>query len=177
LEIRRLNIVSQYIEGDVLDLGCGSGQIFSKYNKKIKRYVGVDYDKTISSNNFRKYPNAIFLHKDLDVENLNLKYSFDVILMLALVEHIFNQKKLFIEAKKYLKPKGIILITTPSPFANDYIYSLGCKIGLFANSANDDHIVIYNKKRFTVLANEIELKLICFKYFEFGLNQFVIFKK
>ena len=80
--------------------------------------------------------------------------------MLALIEHLFNQKHVIDEVKMALKPDGLLLITTPTPFGNDIIHSIGAKVGLFAKSACYDHIVIYNEKRFKILANEVEMKLV-----------------
>ena len=68
--------------------------------------------------------------------------------MIAIIEHIWNQRFLFEQVLKNLKPSGKIVITTPTPFGNDFVHALGAKVGLFAKSAVDDHIMIYNKKRF-----------------------------
>lgn len=76
-----------------------------------------------------------------------------------------------------LKPGGIIVITTPTPFGNDVVHFLGSALGLFYKSADDDHIVIYNRHRFKILANEIGLKLKHHEYFQVYCNQVAILEK
>lgn len=177
LEKQRLKFAGSYLTGNVLDLGCGNAALYQQYQKRIDKYIGIDSNKHIIQKNSKSYPEAVFYTKNLDDEDLRFEDKFDVIVMIALIEHIFNQKKLFSEVKKYLKPNGVIVITTPTPFGNDFVHAIGCKIGLFAKKAGDDHIIIYNKKRFEILAKEIGLKIAKYETFEFGLNQFVILTK
>ena len=70
----------------------------------------------------------------------------------------------------------MIAITTPTPFVNDIVHHFGVKFGLFAQSAVDDHMVIYNKVRFRNLANEFHLKIEVYKTFQFFCNQLVVLK-
>ena len=58
-----------------------------------------------------------------------------------------------------LKPNGRIVLTTPTVIGNDLVHRLGASVGLFSQDAQDDHIVIFNKRRFEVLANEVGLDL------------------
>jgi 2-polyprenyl-3-methyl-5-hydroxy-6-metoxy-1,4-benzoquinol methylase len=169
--------VKKYLKGDVLDIGCGPAYFLTLGGNQIKQYYGVDYDATLIAENKKRFPESKFFKKDLDEDTLDINHKFDVIMMIALVEHIFNQKFLFQQAKKCLKPNGIIVITTPTPFGNEYVHKLGGNIGLFSKVAVDDHIVIYNKKRFEILAKELGLKIVKYERFEFGCNQLVVLKK
>jgi len=54
------------------------------------------------------------------------------------------------------------------------LHRLGAAIGLFAKSAVDDHIVIYNRHRFTILADEVGFEVERYESFQFGCNQFVV---
>ena len=103
--------------------------------------------------------------------------KFDCVLMIAVIEHLFNQKFVMEGIAQVLKPGGIILITTPTPFGNDVVHRIGAALGLFAKIAVDDHIVIYNRHRFKILAKEIGLKLKLHKYFQFFCNQLAILEK
>ncbi len=69
-----------------------------------------------------------------------------------------------------------LLVTTPTPFGNDIVHRLGAAIGLFAKAAADDHIVIYNRQRFEILAKEFDLKLERYESFGFGCNQLAILR-
>ncbi len=170
----RTKLVSPYVRGDVLDIGCGPATNLKISKNKINTYVGIEYDSELVKKLNNKHAGSKFFQKDLDVDTFDFNEKFDRILLIAVIEHIFNQKHLLKECLKYLKPDGKIIITTPTPFGNDVVHRLGASFGLFSKDASDDHIVIYNKKRFEILANEFNLKIEKYKKFELGCNQLVI---
>ncbi|MCF7859628.1 MAG: class I SAM-dependent methyltransferase [Candidatus Cloacimonetes bacterium] len=167
--------VSAYIKGDVLDLGCGTAEILDYIN--IDNYTGLDYSPEMVKKLKKKLPQHKFFTRNLDEDTYCLKTKYDTITMIAVIEHLFNQRHLFKEIIKHLKPNGRIVLTTPTPFGNDIIHRLGANMGLFSKHASDDHIVIYNKQRFKNVAREFNLKLIVYKKFQLGCNQLVVFKK
>jgi SAM-dependent methyltransferase len=174
----RTNRVIHYVSGNVLDLGCGPATIYASFAYKISNYYGFEYDKFLVEQLRKKYSPAKFFQKNLDEDNFDLDIKFDYILLIAVIEHIFNQKHLFNEILKYLKPEGKIIITTPTVFGNDIVHKLGSSIGLFNKEVGqDDHIIIFNKKRFKVLANEFNLKIDRYSKFELGCNQLVIMSR
>lgn len=172
---RRNNITKSYTYGNVLDIGCGNSEILTEF-RNIKDYCGIDIDQKTIDKLSIYYPQNTFVCADLDEDNLQLNSKFDVVIMTAIIEHIYNQKFLFKQIVKYLKKGGIILITTPTPFG-DFIHNIGAQMGIFSKVAIDEHIIIYNQRRFKVLARKFKLKLIKYKTFEFGCNQLVILQK
>lgn len=173
----RTNRVVSFIKGDVLDLACGPATGLGLAGDRINKYYGVEYDlKTVELLRVR-YPEAKFFQKDLDEDFLDFDIKFDVILLIAVIEHIFNQKHLFKEIIKSLKPGGKIVMTTPTPFGNDIIHRFGGKLGLFSKVATDDHIVIFNKKRLQIVAKEFGLKIEKYQRFQLGCNQLVVLTK
>lgn len=173
----RMSRIEPYIRGDVLDLGCGSAEILDKYGSKIEHYCGIEYSKTVVQTLQAKYPRATFYARNLDQEKLALDRKFDCILMVALIEHLFNQKHVMDEVAAALKPGGKIILTTPTPFGNDVVHRIGASMGLFSKAAVDDHIVIYNHHRLKLLAREINLKLEEYFTFQLLCNQFAVFTK
>ena len=123
------------------------------------------------------FPQAKMYRRNLDKDPLDLNMRFDVVSMVALIGQIWNQRFLFEQIIAHLKPRGKIVITTPTPFGNDIVHRLGAKLGLFAQSAVDDHMVIYNKLRFKNVAPEFNLKLEEYRTFQFFCNQLVVLKK
>jgi len=170
----RYSLLSPYINGDIIDIGCGRAQILTKYQSKIKTYCGVDSKINSIRLISQQFPNAVFMEKDLDHELLDIDSYFDVVLMLAVIEHLWNQEFLFYQIVKLLKPGGKIIITTPSPFGNDFIYPLGVKIGVFSKNAMNNHIVIYNRRRFQTLSKKYDMKMKVYKRFQLFCNQFVV---
>lgn len=173
----RMSRIAPHIRGDVLDLGCGRAEILEKYATKLDSYCGVEYSEEAVQSLRKAHPEAMFFARNLDQDRLELGRQFDCILMVALIEHLFNQKHVMDEVASALKPGGTIVLTTPTPFGNDVVHRLGATVGLFAKAAVDDHIVIYNHHRLRLLAKEIGLKLTRYYTFQLGCNQFATFTK
>lgn len=176
LRDERLARIADYVVGEVADIGCGPAMSYERNRDKIARYVGVDRDERLLEETGKQYPDARFFTRDLDKDELDLPGKFDSIIMAAVIEHIFNLKHLFLEAKKHLKPGGTIVVTTPTIFGNDVVHRLGTFLGIFSQHAADDHIVVFNRKRLEILAREFGLDLERYERFEFGCNQLAVFR-
>ena len=173
----RLEKAKPFIRGDVLDLGCGSALAKTRFAPQIRHYVGVDRDEDHVKDLAEQFPDAEFYARDLDEDSLDFGSKFDTVLMLALIEHVFNQKHLFGEVVASLKPGGRIIITTPTVFGNDTVHRIGSWLGLFAKSAVDDHIAIFNRKRLDILANEFGVHLAVYSKFELACNQLAVMNR
>ncbi len=174
---QRLGMVAPYVRGDVLELGCGPGIALSQWEGRMASYTGVDYRDDLIKALQRKHPRHAFHTRNLDDDALGLAGSYDVILMIALVEHIYNQKWLMTQAAGLLKPGGEIVVTTPTPFGNDVVHRLGAALGLFSQGAADDHVAIYNKNRFQIMARDFGLEIARYQRFQLGCNQLVVLRK
>ena len=103
----------------ILDIGCGRGKIIgdlsSRLNLKIKP-IGIDL-----INHIDKDKRIKFIKKDALSFFINNKKKFDLILIKQTI-HLLKMseiKRLLIDMKKSLKPKGKILIFTLDPDANE----------------------------------------------------------
>ncbi|HEX9801044.1 MAG TPA: class I SAM-dependent methyltransferase [Thermoanaerobaculia bacterium] len=173
----RYRMVAPYVAGDVLDIGCGRADLLRDHAGAIRRYVGVEFHADRVESLSRRYPRADFRIRNLDEEALEIEGTFDVILLVAVIEHIWNQRFLLSQLAPRLKPGGFIVFTTPTPFGNDVVHRLGAALSLFARSAVDDHIVIYNKLRFRHLAREFGFELVRYRRFQFFSNQLAVFQR
>jgi SAM-dependent methyltransferase len=169
--------IAPYIKGDVLDLGCGNAQVLESYSSKIRSYCGIERSAQQIEKLKKKYSSASFVQRDLDLDRFEINRKFDCVLMIAIIEHLFNQRFVMNEIAEVLRPGAIVVITTPTPFGNDVVHRLGAAVGLFTKSSVDDHIVIYNRHRFRTLGNEIKLRLKHHKYFQIYCNQIAILEK
>jgi 2-polyprenyl-3-methyl-5-hydroxy-6-metoxy-1,4-benzoquinol methylase len=172
----RFKMARPYLQGDVLDIGCGWNPIVTQAPTSLASYVGIE-DQHVAAKLHQRFPQHHFLSVDLEDDSFDLGRQFDVILMLAVIEHIYNQKHLMQKVLAHLKPEGRIVITTPTPFGNDVVHRLGAAMGLFSKQAAEDHVVIYNGHRFKILAREFGLEIERYCRFELSCNQLVVFRK
>src|SRR5947209_5516008 len=116
IQHRRFAHASRHIGSGVrlLDVGTSDGALFDWLGSRVTRGVGVD-PKPLGS---RKGPNFVLLERSLP--GLELDEEFDVVTMLAVVEHIprDSQEALANECAAVLAPGGRIIVTTPAQAAD-----------------------------------------------------------
>lgn len=107
-------LIKYTTQGDkVLDLGCGNGRYFEVFKNKNIGYTGVDNSEKLIEIAKQNYPEIDFRVGDA----LNLPFAdnyFDKIYSFAVLHHIPSRqlRLLFLrEAKRVLKPKGILILT------------------------------------------------------------------
>jgi len=101
--------------GRALDVGFGSGVYFPVLSELYGEVVGLDSQEFMvdHAESFTKqYPNLKIVADD--ITNCKLPSdSFDLIVCSEVVEHIANSQKAIQELYRLLKPKGILLLSTP----------------------------------------------------------------
>ncbi len=174
---QRMLMAAPYIRGAVLDLGCGEAAMLELFGDRMESYTGVEQAPGRARKLAKRHPGHVFVHRDLDDDPLGFDAQFDVALLIAVVEHVYNQKHLFREVVRALKPDGRIVITTPTPFGNDVAHRIGARLGLFSPGAAEDHVVIYNRRRFEILARDFGLELERYQRFQCGCNQLAVLRR
>jgi SAM-dependent methyltransferase len=169
---QRFKAVSAYLRGDILDIGCGYGRIVP-HLPAGSTYVGVDSGSEILPYLRRTYPSLEFYQLDLDEDTMQLGRQFDTILMLAVVEHLSQPRKVVCQALEHLKPDGRLLITTPSPIG-DRIHHFGARLGLFSRFAADDHETIFDLDLLQELLESCGLQIERYRKFLLGGNQLFV---
>lgn len=174
---KRQAVIATHVRGDVLDIGCQQGQLREQLVGQIGRYAGIDRQMADIEEARRRHPDCEFRALDIDDEPLGYDAEFDTIILIAVIEHIFNLKHLGRNLSRALKPGGQVLLTTPTPFGNHVIHRLGAAPGLFSREAADDHVAIFNRKRIDIFAREAGLVLSEYRKFQLGYNQIAILKR
>jgi ubiquinone/menaquinone biosynthesis C-methylase UbiE len=111
-----LEAVVKYSPGEkVLDIGTAHGDIATLLAEKGFESVALDLNKNFL--NYAKKKREFGKISYVCANALNLPFkdaSFDVIIMGELVEHVAYPENLLKEAKRCLKKRGVIIITTPN---------------------------------------------------------------
>ena len=99
---------------DILDLGCGGGLVCEPLARLGANITGFDFVKQnidIAKKHAKNSNlNIKYYHQNLNTFKLNSKY--DAILILEVLEHLDDWKKIILNVKNFLKPKGKIIIST-----------------------------------------------------------------
>ena len=106
----KLNLINslQQQKGRILDIGAGTGEFLSVAKNDGWQTIGVepsDRAKTIAKNK-----GVSFVENTNELEN----YSFDVISMWHVLEHVPDLDKQIKELKRLLKPTGTLIIAVPN---------------------------------------------------------------
>jgi SAM-dependent methyltransferase len=98
----RIKTVIPYIQGRLLDIGCGMNDLVKSYSGYS---IGVD----------------VFQWGDVDLVVDNTAYlpfgdeTFDTVTIIAALNHIPNRREVLIEAYRILRRTGIIIVTMIPP--------------------------------------------------------------
>ena len=139
--VRYQSVASLVKDKIVLDIACGSGYGTKKLAETANKVVGVDIDA----------PTVAYAKKHFHAKNVEyLKgdgvkipledHSVDVVVSFETIEHIVKYETFLDECKRVLKPKGIMILSTPNDkefsednhfhvheFVHDELEKLVCK--------------------------------------------------
>lgn len=167
----RLRRVISYIApgSTVLDVGCGTSAKFLKtIAPRIKQGFGVDF----------KVDDAKF--SNIETRRLKLEYalpfeddSFDVVTMLAVLEHIEHEQAILQEIYRVLKPGGRLVLTVPSVWAKPVLEFLSYRLKIVSEAEIRDHKRYYNRDRLKeVLVRKSQFRQFRHQYFQLWMNNF-----
>lgn len=96
--------------GTLVDVGCGSGRLWTFLRDRFERYVGVDAVR------YDGFPaDGEFVPADLDSGQLPVEPgSADVAVAVETVEHLENPRALMRALVRLARPGGWVLVTTPN---------------------------------------------------------------
>lgn len=169
LRKKRLQKVAPYLQGKVLDFGCGTGGLATLVDHE--QYLGVDRDQESIDQAQRLFPHHRFLSHLPQPSQ-----PFDTVVALAVIEHTKEPVEFLKTLLPYLAdtPLAHIVLTTPHP-CMDWVHTLGAKMGLFSKAANEEHEALLDQAQLESIAQKVGLKLKFYARFLFGANQIVAF--
>ena len=170
----RTRKIKKYISGkNVLDFGCGqSAWTARSLSGDCASIVGIDSSLDLDQSEV----DGISLFKDFgSLQNL----TFDVILMLAVIEHIrpFDFRDLLNEFLKITADHSVIVATIPTTKSRPFLEFLSYKLGLIDPTQIRDHKVYYDDLWLKEILSDTAWKLSFYKTFQFGLNSIVVLSR
>lgn len=143
--VGRYHFASRFIgpESNVLDLGCGCGY-GAEYLAQAsgRRVVGMDRSAEGVAYGRRWYPGRRVKFVRGDVTGIPLhSASIDAIVAMEIIEHVEGPAAMLDEIVRVLKPKGLLLISTPNR-----LVTVGTQV-----SPNPYHVREYAPKEFREL--------------------------
>ncbi|RMG29123.1 MAG: class I SAM-dependent methyltransferase [Methanobacteriota archaeon] len=141
----------------VLDIGCGNGAFTAMMAREGFEVVGCDYSKSGIEICRSTYPHLNFFQQDIN-HPLPEHYhgSFDCVVSLEVIEHLFFPRNLFDRAKEALGDEGVLILSTPY---HGYIKNLALAL---ANKFDDHwhplrdygHIKFFSRRTLSQLVRE-----------------------
>lgn len=176
LRSMRVRKVLSHIPKDstVLDVGCGfSGAFLRTISPHIKQGFGVDFKV-----NNMTYKNITMSRLKFDDRLDFADSSFDIVTMLAVLEHIEKEKEILAEIHRVLIPGGKLILTVPSVWSQPILEFLSYKLKIVNEDEILDHKRYYNRKKLkTALVQVSGFKKFYHKYFQFYMNNFCLVEK
>lgn len=153
----------------VLDIGCANGALFKDLSK-LKQSVGIDPDLAENVD----LGNALLI-AGMFPEAVPSDEAFDVITLLAVLEHIPREEQIVLARNcfRYLKPGGRLIITVPSP-AVDRILEVLKFLRLVDGMKTEQHYG-YDARATPKTFTSAGFALFASQKFQCGLNNLFVF--
>ncbi len=162
----RFKKVLPFIEGNLLDMGCGMNELVKDYYKKG---IGVDVDG--------RGGDDVLIVKDSSKLEFEDK-SFDTITILACLNHITNRLEVLKEANRILKADGKLIVTSLPPKFSQLWHFLRRP---WADELEKDfqHGQVYGiaSKELKKLLNDAGFEVVLHKKFMLRMNSLMVGRK
>jgi 2-polyprenyl-3-methyl-5-hydroxy-6-metoxy-1,4-benzoquinol methylase len=100
--------------GRILDAGCGEGYGADLLHRAgAARVVGLDYEPTALRHLAKVYPQVNLVQGNL-VQTGFADDSFELVVSLQTIEHLWEQPRFVAECARILKPGSVVVLSTPN---------------------------------------------------------------
>lgn len=173
-----LQVVQRYREPVVLDLGCGfQARMLRDLLPRIGAGVGVDVQISPEA---KQTPRLSFYEQTVEqVLPLLPAQRFDVVLMVSVLEHLWEPQQILTACYQLLKPGGSLVVNVPNWRGKFFLEFSAFKLGLSPAVEMDDHKMYYDKHDLWPLLVRAGFapSRISLRYHKFGLNLFAVSAK
>ena len=134
-------VAKDYVQGDVLEVGCGEGRGVSLLMRQARSFTAIDKMEEVINDLQKKYPAGKFMSMNIPPFGLLKDDSYDSVVSFQVIEHIKDDLTYLQEIHRVMKSGAIALLTTPNR-----------KMSL---SRNPWHVREYLASELTTLASKI----------------------
>jgi len=107
-------VVSEWVRGDLLELGCGEGRGFQILSPRVNRYLGLDKIQQVIETLSDRFGKDLFMKSVFPPLQEIRDQTFDTVVSFQVIEHIRDDQLFLREIYRVLKPGGTAYITTPN---------------------------------------------------------------
>ncbi len=107
-------VAEEYVQGDVLEVGCGEGRGFDLLLPRARSFTAVDKIGPVIERLQKTYPQARLVSMNIPPLTGLADNTYDVVVSFQVIEHIENDSLFLKEIYRVLKPGGTALLTTPN---------------------------------------------------------------
>jgi 2-polyprenyl-3-methyl-5-hydroxy-6-metoxy-1,4-benzoquinol methylase len=177
--LRRMRIrqvlptIKKYSNCRLLDIGCGwEARLLKTVEPYIESGVGIDF-KAGEIHTPKITTRRVTFDNSLPFTD----GSFDVVTMLAVLEHLAEPIAIAQEIERILIPGGRLIVTVPSRAAKPVLEFLSYRLKIVSEAEIRDHKAYYNYVDLAALFEKTRLHIEQHRYFQFGMNNLCILRK
>jgi 2-polyprenyl-3-methyl-5-hydroxy-6-metoxy-1,4-benzoquinol methylase len=107
-------VAKDYVQGDVLEVGCGEGRGISLLTERARTFTAVDKIRPVIESLQKQYPGGRFMSMNIPPLSGLEDNAYDGIVSFQVIEHIQDDSLFLKEIHRVLRPGGTALLTTPN---------------------------------------------------------------
>jgi SAM-dependent methyltransferase len=175
--LRRLRVrrIIPWVPRDsvLCDIGCGfNAQSLQALSPHIRK--GFGFDKKVQTRSSEKL--SIQQHDLQDPLPLP-DSSVDCVTMIAVLEHLSDTDQIFSEISRVTRPKGRLILTTPSPSSRRILEFLAFRVGIVSPAEIADHKHYWSLTEIEELLGKHGFHPVTLQLFSMGMNTIAVGEK